>query len=387
MKKFHAVTDKEIEEGKITDVYFVRTLEVLRKKNVNPVVRAELAAKSFWKNRPWGVFAGLEEALSLLETLPVKVRSIEEGSIFFAGEPVMEIEGRYQDFCIFETAILGFLCQATGIATQAARFKKLAHGRSIVSFGARRMHPAIAPMIERSAYLGGCDGVAVVKSGEIINQEPMGTIPHALILIMGSTIEALRAYDEVLDPAIKRVVLIDTFQDEKFEAINVAETFGDRLYAVRFDTPRSRRGDFFSIIEEVRWELNLRGFGHVKIFVSGGITEEDMALLNPVVDAYGIGTALCNSPVVDFSMDIVEIDGVPMAKRGKWSGSKRLAVCSACGLRAIMPLAARPGPCECGGSYYDILKEVLDNGRHTYLVPTASIIREKVLGSLEGLEV
>lgn len=386
MKKLHIATAQEIAEGKITDVYFQMVLEVLKAKKINPVVKAELVAKSFPEDWPWAVFAGLEEALMLMETLPVKVRAIGEGSFFFPGEPVMEIEGNYQDFCVYETAILGFLCQASGIATQAARFKKLAEGRTVASFGARRMHPAIAPMIERNAYIGGCDGVAVVKSGEIIGRDPMGTIPHSLILIIGSTVEALKAYDDVLDPAVKRVALVDTFLDEKFECVNVAEALGDKLFAVRFDTPSSRRGDFYSIIEEARWELDLRGYGHIQVFVSGGIQENDLPLLNPVVDAYGIGTAISSGPVVDFAMDIVEIDGKPAGKRGKWSGSKRLLVCSGCGLRAIMPESGKPGTCECGGEFYDILKDVLDRGKYKILMSSPSAIREKVVAGLENRE-
>ncbi len=110
----------------------------------------------------------------LMKHLPVKVRAMREGSVFYPYEPVMEIEGNYQDFCVYETAILGLICQASGIATKAARFKKLAGERAVISFGARRMHPVLAPMIERNAYIGGCDGVAVVKSGRDDRGRPDG---------------------------------------------------------------------------------------------------------------------------------------------------------------------------------------------------------------------
>lgn len=173
-----------------------------------------------------GRFAGLEEAMYLMKQLPIKGRAMREGTVFYPYEPVMEIEGNYQDFCVYETALLGLICQASGIATKAARFKKLAGERPVISFGARRMHPALAPMIERNAYIGGCDGVAVVKSGEIIGEDPMGTMPHALIICMGSTVDAIKAYDEVLAPKFKRVALIDTFLDEKFEVLNVAGALG-----------------------------------------------------------------------------------------------------------------------------------------------------------------
>ena len=186
------------------------------------------------------------------------------------------------------------------------------------------MHPALAPMIERNAFIGGCDGVAVTKSAELIDADPMGTIPHSLVLMFGDTVEALRAFHEVVDPKVRRVALIDTLQDEKFEAIRVAEALGKDLYAVRLDTPSSRRGDFYRILEEVRWELDLRGFEHVKILASGGIDEYEILQLNPLVDGYGVGTSIANAPVLNFALDIMEIEGKPMAKRGKWSGAKEV---------------------------------------------------------------
>jgi nicotinate phosphoribosyltransferase len=384
-KMFHTADTDEILSGKITDVYFERALKILQAKKINPVVKAEFIAKSLPDSWPWAVFAGLEEAVYLMKHLPVRVRAMEEGTIFCPYEPVMEIEGKYQDLCVYETAILGLICQASGIATKAARIKKLAGERSVISFGARRMHPVLAPMIERNAYIGGCDGVAVIKSGEIIGEDPMGTMPHALIICMGSTVDAIKAYDEVLEPRFPRVALIDTFLDEKFECMNVAEAMGKRLFAVRFDTPSSRRGNFYRILEECRWELHLRGYDHIKFYASGGIKEEDIPGLNPVVDGYGIGTSISNAPVVDYAMDIMEVEGEPLAKRGKWSGSKRVLRCPKCGAGKIVPKAARSYRCLCGKGFTDILLPALDNGKQLMKAQTASQIRRKVIKNVRNL--
>lgn len=379
---FHTADPKDILNGKITDVYFERTLRILKARGINPVVKAEFIAKNLPESWSWAVFAGLEEAIYLMKDLPVKVRAMPEGTFFYPLEPVVEIEGRYEDFCVYETAILGLICQASGIASKAARFKKLAGERQVISFGARRMHPVLAPMIERNAYIGGCDGVAVVKSGEIIGEDPMGTMPHALIICMGSTVDAIKAYDEVLEPKLKRVALIDTFLDEKFECLNVAEAMGEKLFAVRFDTPSSRRGNFYRILEECRWELNLRGFGHVKFYVSGGIKEEDVPVLNPLVDGYGIGTSISNAPVVDYAMDIMEVEGRALAKRGKWSGSKRVLRCERCDMRKIVPHNTEKYSCDCGGAFRDMLIPVMDNGKYLIDVPSHKEIREAVLTEL-----
>jgi nicotinate phosphoribosyltransferase len=288
----------------------------------------------------------------------------------------------YVDWAEYETALLGLMCQASGIATKAARCKKAAGERQVISFGARRMHPAIAPMIERNAFVGGCDGVAVTKSAELIEADPMGTIPHALVLVIGDTVEALRAFHEVIDPKVRRVALIDTLQDEKFEAIRVAEALGRDLYAVRLDTPSSRRGDLYRILEEVRWELDYRGFDHVKLIASGGIDEAEILRLNPLADAYGVGTAIANAPVLNFALDIMEIDGRPMAKRGKRSGSKGVYRCRACRETVVVPAHRPPSACACGGPCEALLKPLIRDGRIVRDLPPPRTVRERVLDEL-----
>ncbi|MBW1976687.1 MAG: nicotinate phosphoribosyltransferase [Deltaproteobacteria bacterium] len=380
---FHTASAQQIKNGLVTDVYFERTQEILKAKNLNKEVRAEFIAKGFPSNWSWAVFAGVEELAVLLKELPVDVRLMKEGTIFHPWEPVMEIHGKYLDFGRYETALLGLICQASGVATMAARCRKAAGDKAVISFGARRMHPAIAPMVERNAYVGGCDGVAVGLGAHLAGQEPVGTMPHALVLIMGDTIEATKAFHEVIEAKVGLISLIDTFNDEKFEAINVAKAMGKDLFAIRLDTPGSRRGDFLKIMEEVRWELDLRGFGHVKIFVSGGINEYQILKFNPMADGYGVGTAISNAPVVDFSMDIVEIEGKPLAKRGKRSGSKKVLRCSKCFKNTVVPAQAEVPICECGGQNEDLLSIFVEKGKIKESLPTAQAIRRYVLHQLD----
>jgi nicotinate phosphoribosyltransferase len=318
--------------------------------------------------------------------VPVDVRAMDEGSVFEPYQPVLTIEGTYVEWAQYETALLGLICQASGIATKAARCKKAAGERQVISFGARRMHPTLAPMIERNAFIGGCDGVAVTKSAELIDADPMGTIPHSLVLMVGDTVEALKAFHEVVDPKVRRVALIDTLQDEKFEAIRVAQALGKDLYAVRLDTPSSRRGDLYRIIEEVRWELNLRGFSHVKMIASGGIDEYEILHLNPVVDGYGVGTSIASAPVLNFALDIMEIEGQPMAKRGKWSGAKDVLRCRGCRRTVVVPAGTPVPPCSCVGAWEAMLKPLVTRGRVARDLPPPRTIREHVLEQLGHLD-
>ncbi len=356
---------EEIRSGQTTDIYFRRTLEILEREGLDKVsAKAEIFLKSLPDGYQWGVFSGLEDALDVLEGRRVDVRALPEGSLFFPGEPVMVIQGPYVEYGELETAVLGILCQASGIATKAARVKQAACGKVVLSFGARRMHPALSPFIDRNAYLGGVDGVSVVLSAEKLGIDPSGTIPHALILIMGDTLDAMRAFHEVVPPHVDRICLIDTLQDEKFEAVRIADSMGKDLYAVRIDTPASRRGDFRKIIEEVRWELDVRGHGDVKIVVSGGLSEKEIEGLADSVDGFGVGTCISNAPVMDFSMDLVEVSGKMVAKRGKMSGGKEIRFCEECS-RRVITLEGEQDNCVCGGKMESLFSNVLSGGTFT----------------------
>jgi nicotinate phosphoribosyltransferase len=322
--RFNTASEDEIRSAAVADVYFHRTMEVLRARGLEDTpVHVEVAYKTSDENA-WFVVAGLDEVAGLLDGVEVEARAVPEGTICRPNEPVLTLSGPYGTFAEHETAILGFLCQASGVATGAARCRMAAGERPVVSFGARRMHPSVSPMIERAAYLGGCDGVAVELAAKRLGISATGTIPHALVLILGSTAEAAKAFDEVVSKDVPRTILIDTFDDEKFGVLIAARTIPDAISAVRIDTPGNRRGDFRDLIQECRWELDRHGFEHVQIFASGGIDVEYILHLNPVVDAYGVGGEIASAPMIDYSLDIVEVNGEDRSKRGKRGGRKRL---------------------------------------------------------------
>ncbi len=378
---------EEIRRGDTTDVYFTRTMEVLRRLGKDRVrVTAEAFVKRFPGGYDYAVLSGMDEMLALLSGREVDVRAMEEGSLFFLEEPVFAIEGPYGAFCEMETAMLGMICEASGIATKTSRIKHLAGDRTVLSFGARRMHPALSTIIDRNAYVGGADGVSVVRSASFLGEQAMGTMPHALILVLGDTVEAIRGFDAAVAPDIPRVALIDTLQDEKFEALRVAEALRERLAGVRLDTPSSRRGNFRKLIREVRWELDLRGFSHVKIMASGGLGEEDVAELRDVADGFGVGTCISNAPTIDFALDIVAVEGRPFAKRGKMSGAKQVVRCDACdrGARRVVPEGqAASARCACGAAMGPLLAPALEGGRIVRGPRPPAELRRRVLDAVE----
>ena len=370
---FNTSSYEEIRGAEVADVYFHRTMEILRARGlVDTPVHAEVTYKTSDPDE-WFVVAGLDEVARLLEGTGVEARAVPEGTICRPNEPVLTLFGPYGTFAEHETAILGFLCQASGVATGAARCKLAAGERPVISFGARRMHPAVTPMIERAAYLGGCDGVAVELAARRLGIPATGTVPHALVLILGSTAEAAKAFDEVISPDIRRTILIDTFDDEKFGALTAARAIPDSIYAVRLDTPGNRRGDFRDLMREVRWELDRNGFEHVKIFASGGIDVEYILHLNPVCDAYGVGGAISDAPMIDYSLDIVEVAGEDRSKRGKRGGRKRLLQLED-GSHRVIPAGA-PVPDDAS----DLLGSI---ERLLSTPPDVTTLRERVLDQL-----
>jgi len=394
MRLFHYADDEEIKSGKTTDIYFVRTKQILEAKELSHIrAVAEVTPGELPRSWPWGILCGIEEVAHLFEGYPVDVYSMPEGSVFYhtdhqgIREPVMFIEGPYGKFCILETPLLGLICQASGVATRAARIKKVAGEKLVVAFGIRRMHPALSPMIDRAAYIGGFDGVSSLKGAETIGAKPMGTMPHALIIMFGDQVKAWKAFDELMEPDVPRVALVDTYFDEKIEAVMAAEALKDRLDAVRLDTPGSRKGNFADIIREVRWELDVRGYRNVKIFVSGGLNEESVRVLSEAgADAFGVGTAVSNAPTVDFAMDLVEVEGRPSAKRGKLSGKKQVWRCPQCLVDTIQPFNFLPPTCpNCGGRTQPMLQPLIENGKIVAELPEPREIRQHVLRQLEKL--
>jgi len=322
--EFDVLNPETIGSGDATDAYFDRTVEALEGTGRNPHVVAEVTADQF-PTGEFEVLAGVKDAAALLSGCAVDVNAIREGRLFDGG-PVLRIEGTYLAFCRLETALLGLLSHASGMATHALRARQAAPDSTVLSFGSRHVHPAIAPVVERSALLGGLDGFSNVAAGEVIDREAGGTMPHALVICFGNgnQEDAWRAFHEAAPEGVPRITLCDTYTDEVDETIRAAEELGDDLDAVRIDTTGSRRGAFRHILREVRWELDVRGFDDVDVFASGGLGPDELRDLRDVADGFGVGGYVSNADPIDFSLDIVTVEGEPAAKRGKLSGRKQV---------------------------------------------------------------
>jgi nicotinate phosphoribosyltransferase len=240
-----------------------------------------------------------------------------------AKEVVLRIRVRYSTFGMYETALLGMLASQSGWATAARKIVDAASPIPVISFGARHVHPNVSAQMEYAAIVGGCSTAATPAGARLAGKQPSGTMPHAMILIFGDTVRAVQAFDKWMSPEVNRIALVDTFRDEAEESLRVAQALSDRLWGVRLDTPSERGRVTPELVKEVRARLDQAGFSHVKIFVSGGVDVERIELFkraNVPIDGYGVGSAISGAPAIDFTGDLKEIDGKPMAKRGRIPG-------------------------------------------------------------------
>ena len=307
--------------GETADIYFIRTREILKREGINPIATMEV-----FPSRA-GILCGMHEVHALLDrVLPEgnrEVWSLSEGESFERKEVVLRITAPYQSYGAYETAYLGMLAQCSGWATAARECVEAAQGIPIISFGVRHVHPSVAGIMDYSAVVGGCSGCSSIAGARLAGIAPTGTIPHALIIVMGDTASATLAFDKHMPPEVARIALVDTFKDEPEESLIVAREMEGRLGVVRLDTPAERGGVTADLVKETRARLDLAGFKEVKIFVSGGITPERIRYFiekRAPVDAFGVGSYISGAKPIDFTADLHEVEGKPVAKRGRIPG-------------------------------------------------------------------
>jgi nicotinate phosphoribosyltransferase len=274
-----------------------------------------------------GVLCGIEEVKALLaEVLPEdnrEVWALAEGESMEAKEVVLRITSPYRSYGIYETAIIGMLAQSSGWATAAGECVTAAGKIPVISFGARHVHPLVAGVMDYAAVVGGCTGGSSISGSKLTGIPPAGTMPHALIITVGDTVEATKLFNKHAPPDVPRISLVDTFKDEAEESLRVAEALGESLQSVRLDTPLERGGVTVGLVREVRIRLDQAGFKHVGIFVSGGISPERITRFlenGAPVNGFGVGSYISGARPIDFTADLHEIEGRPVAKRGRIPG-------------------------------------------------------------------
>ena len=312
---------EDVLSGETADIYLARTIDILRREKLNPVATMEVFSSGA------GILCGMEEVKALLaRVLPednCEVWALAEGEAMSKKEVVLRITAPYQSYGLYETAIVGILAHCSGWATAAKECVEAARGIPIISFGVRHVYPSVAGVMDYSAIVGGCAGCSSVAGARLAGIEPSGTMPHALIIIVGDTVKATILFDKYMPAEVPRISLVDTFKDEAEESLLVAQALGGKLNSVRLDTPGERGRVTADLVKEVRARLDLAGFKKVGILVSGGIDPERISYFlesGAPVDGFGIGSYISGAKPIDFTADLHEVEGKPIAKRGRIPG-------------------------------------------------------------------
>src|SRR2546429_1797272 len=324
---------ERIREGYYSDVYFNRTVDVLKADTRHPHVLMRVFKTQHV------VMGGVEEAIAIVRLGPedfshLGVQALYEGDEVAPWETAMPIEGDYSLFARLETVYLGVLSRRTKVATNVRRVVEAANGKQIMFFPARHDHHLVQTGDGYAAHVSGAIGVSTDAQASWWGGRGIGTVPHGLIAAYGGdTVLAARKYAEYMEPTANLVVLVDWENDCVRTSLEVARALKDRLWGVRLDTSETMvdlsvqklMGDFDprgvnpQLCHLVRHALDREGFEYVKIVASGGFNVakiERFERERVPVDAYGVGSAFFQG-TYDFTADVVMVEGRPCAKAGR----------------------------------------------------------------------
>ncbi|MDX1522022.1 MAG: nicotinate phosphoribosyltransferase [Anaerolineae bacterium] len=414
---------ERMRQGWYSDKYFVniaQTLQVLARNDyrfagqspaldkvgIDPTSLAtgdiEVEMQFFNRRKPRTLIAGVDKALSMLrhctgyftddETRFIEtwehldVRAVQDGIMtHYNGDPrliqpVIKVRGRYRDFALLETPMLGALTRASRTATNVYNTLKAARGKPVLFF------PARFDAHEVQAADGYAYDIAVHRFNQDYHQEVGsfvstdaqgdwwgglggGTVAHAAIAcFLGDTVEAMLAFAAVRPPEIPRIALVDFNNDNVTTSLMVLKAMFDRyqaacqagqaseaekykLYGVRLDTSSNMRDVRISPLGdklldngvnprlcwmvrqaldsaweswEVRpeWQEQAKTYcREVKIVVSGGFGPEKIKRFEELkvpVDIYGVGSSLMSNDEAQGTNTDFTADVVRVRINGDW---------------------------------------------------------------------
>ncbi|WP_309234877.1 nicotinate phosphoribosyltransferase [Nocardia sp. XZ_19_385] len=316
-----------------------------------------------------------------------------EGELYFPGSPILTVRGSFAEGVVLETLILSVLNHDSAIASAAARMVSAAAGRRMIEMGSRRTHELAAPSSSRAAYLAGFDATSNLEAARRFGVPSAGTSAHAFTLLHSGSDgshekEAFRS--QVTTQGVGTTLLVDTFDITQGVA-NAIEVAGPELGGVRIDS-----GDLGVLAKQVRDQLDGLGATKTRIVVSGDLDEYSIAALRgDPVDVYGVGTSLVTgsgAPTAGMVYKLVEVDGVPVAKRSSHKESRggtkkaiRLSRHTGTVVEEIIYPATGSAPATNGFEVRDLQVPLVREGKVLDGLPTLEQSRELVRRGLVSL--
>lgn len=346
----------------LTDLYQLNMVQAYLDNGMAETAVFEFFSRRLPKERRFLMAAGLEQALSFLETVRFGAEELDwlarsgrfnqrfldyiasfrfsgdvdampEGTVFFADEPILRVTAPIAEAQLVETRLINLLHLQSLIAAKAARMVLAAEGRALIDFGLRRAHGAEAGLhAARAAYIAGFAGTASVLAGPTFGVPLYGTMAHSYVQAHADESAAFLSFARSRPNDL--VLLIDTYDTEAGaeRVVRLAPRLsaeGITLRGVRLDS-----GDLEVHARKVRAILDAGGLQAVRIFVSGGIDERKIARFvadGAPMDGFGIGTSLVTSqdaPALDCAYKLQAYAGRPRRKRSEskatWPGAKQV---------------------------------------------------------------
>ena len=330
------------------DLYELTMSQVFWRRGMDSTATFSLFFRGYPKDRAYYIAAGIEQAhdflqnfhfsahdiQSLRNTTPLAddfltaladfrftgdVRSVPEGSIVFADEPLLEVTAPIIEAQLVETMLLNIITTASLMATKASRIIQAAGGKPVVDFGSRRTHGEDAAIqAAYSGYIAGFAGTSNVKAAALFGIPAVGTMAHSFVQAFGDETSAFEAY--VIEFPETSTLLVDTYDtiEGVTRAIQVAKSAaqsGVSVNAIRLDS-----GDLGELARSARMMLDAAGHPNIRIMASGGLNEHSIQALvdtGAPIDAFGVGTRFgtsADAPYIDSVYKLVEFDGRPVTK-------------------------------------------------------------------------
>ncbi len=319
-----------------------------------------------------------------------------EGELYFPGSPILSVRGTFAECVVLETLILSILNHDSAIASAAARMVSASGGRRMIEMGSRRTHELAAPDSSRAAYLAGFDATSNLEAVRRYGVPGAGTSAHAFTLLHTGLAggsgehEAAAFRSQVAALGIGTTLLVDTYDITRGVATAI-EVAGPELGGVRIDS-----GDLGVLARQVRDQLDGLGATKTRIVVSGDLDEYAIAALRAEpVDVYGVGTSLVTgsgAPTAGMVYKLVEVEGVPVAKRSSHKESRggtkraiRLSRPTGTIVEEIVYPAAGPAPTANGFEARELLVPLVRDGKPVTDLPTLSDSRDQVARGLISL--
>jgi nicotinate phosphoribosyltransferase len=342
----------------LTDMYELTMAQVYYKKQLNEEAHFDVFIRRLPENWGFFVMAGLAELKSYLEAYrfseedieflrslqpysgqatkkfsddfleflknlkpDVRIRSLPEGTVFFAGEPILEIAGPLIHGQILESYILNILGFSIIEASLATRLSLAAGGIPIVDFGLRRSHGPIASVrAARAGLFAGFSATSNLFASRLLDFTPSGTMAHSFVEVHQSEQQAFLNFAEFYGE--QAILVVDTYKP--MAGIKTAAAVAEELFkqkGVKIRGVRIDSGGLVSLTKFARKHFKKKGVEFLKIFVSGGLDEfavEKLLAKGAQIDGFGIGTRFATShyaPDLDIAYKLAEYNGKPVSKR------------------------------------------------------------------------